>query len=123
MPSKAFNQIWDLCRDRESSESELISQLKSVLTNPEVLNETNDNGQTLLHFAAEQRSVEFIKLLVETDGGLESVMMADNFGYLPIHLACCNCNLEAAKYLHPIYPESINIADNYGLPAALCSLE
>jgi ankyrin repeat protein len=60
--------------------------------------------------------------LVETDGGLESVMMADNFGYLPIHLACCNCNLEAAKYLHPIYPESINIADNYGFCPLHCVL-
>jgi ankyrin repeat protein len=113
----AFNHIClDLCYDRDSSESELISQLISVLrTNPEVLYEQDIRfGQTVLHCAAKKRSVEFIKVLVEADGGLEAVRTADDDGILPIHEACKKCNVEAAKYFYSIYPESINIADNDG---------
>jgi ankyrin repeat protein len=126
MPSKAFDCIFDLCADRKSSESELISQIESVLrTNSDVLNEkeTRVYHQTLLHIAAaKRRSVEFTKLLVETGEGHESVRATDNHGYLPIHLACYYCNLEVAKYLHRIYQESINLVGNDGLYPLHCAL-
>jgi ankyrin repeat protein len=79
-----------------------------------VLKDKNSCGQSLLFFAAKSRSIEFIKLLVETDGDMESVTTADIFGMLPIHNACAYANVEAAKYLYSIYPESINIADEDG---------
>jgi ankyrin repeat protein len=121
--SDAFYLYITLCEDEESSESELISQLESVLRkNPEVLNERDNNGKALLHFAAIRRSVEFIKVLVETNGGLEYVKAADRWGCLPIHRACINCNVEAAKYLHSICPESINIADNDGQYPLHCAI-
>jgi ankyrin repeat protein len=109
----------------KSSESELISQLESVLrSNPEVLNERDRNGTglALLHYAAKRRSVEFIKILVETNGGIESAKTADHNGYLPIHWACFFCNVEAVKYLLSINPESINIANPDGLYPLHCAL-
>jgi ankyrin repeat protein len=79
-----------------------------------VSNERDYEGQALLHHAAEKRSVEFIKVLVETNGGLEVVRAVNRYGELPIHMICITCNVEAAKYLHSIYPESINIANHRG---------
>jgi ankyrin repeat protein len=116
MSSAAFDLIKALCRDRESSESQLISQLESTLrtTNPEVLNEKDRYDRTLLYYAVMKRSVEFIKVLVETNGGLQSVKTADRSGRLPIHIACVHCNVKVVKYLLSIYPESINIANKYG---------
>jgi hypothetical protein len=115
MSSNEFDRIHALCFDKRSSESELITQLETILrTNPEVLNEQDDYGRTLLHWAIiiVRRSVGFIKLLVETN--LESVRTIDSHGNLPIHAACFACNVEVVKYLYSIYPESINIAAHDG---------
>jgi ankyrin repeat protein len=102
-----------LCQDRESSEPELISQLKSVPRTNYVLAERDSVGWTLLKAAAVKRSVELIKeLLVETDGGLDCVRATD--GVESLHTACYNGNIEAVKYLYTIYSEGINIASDHG---------
>jgi ankyrin repeat protein len=116
MPSSAFDRIKILCLEVEGiPESELISQLKSILrANPDVQyeqDEQDDWGRTILHYAVDKRSVEFTKLLVE-DSNL--VKTANNYGQLPIHFACHHGNVEVAKYLYSIYPESINIATMNG---------
>ncbi|KAL3772825.1 hypothetical protein ACHAWO_006908 [Cyclotella atomus] len=116
MPSSAFDRIKILCLEVEGiPESELIPQLKSILrANPDVQyeqDEQDDWGRTILHYAVDKRSVEFTKLLVE-DSNL--VKTANNYGQLPIHFACHHGNVEVAKYLYSIYPESINIATMNG---------
>jgi ankyrin repeat protein len=112
--NNALNRIRDLCLDEERSESELILQLESLLrTNSDVL---NDN-QILLLLAAKRRSVEFVKLLVETNGNL--VKRTIRNGRLPVHMACGHCNMEVAKYLLSIYPESISMAADRFYPLHL----
>ena len=113
MPSKSFESIRDnLCyNDDGRSESELLEQLKLILSaNPDV--EVISDGWTLLHRAAEERSPEFCKLLVEFNP--EVVRVTDPNGWLPFHWSCERKNVETAKYLFQLYPESIDIADIVG---------
>lgn len=118
MPSDAFFRIKGLCFNEENREQELISQLELILrTNQEVSSEQDDSdGCVLLHYAVIGRTVEFVKLLVESDGRSLSARSAipPAIGLLPIHVACSRGNVEVVKYLHLIYPESINITDDEG---------
>jgi ankyrin repeat protein len=92
-------------------------------TNPEVLNERDIYGFTLLGTAVLKRSLEFIKLLAETDEGLEYYAREkDDDEGLPIHYACYWCNVEVAKYLLSIYPESINIPGDEGYFPLHCAI-
>jgi ankyrin repeat protein len=95
----------------------LVEQLEAIIqTSLTVMRERDDDGWTLIHFAAQYRSVDFIKVLVESDRGRECVgtMTIAPRGRLPIHIACIYCNFEVAKYLLSLYPESINIPDDDG---------
>ena len=95
------------------SESELVTLLETILKNsPDVANEVDDDGWTLLHHAARLRSPEFCRLLIDMNSNL--VRTADNMGQVPFHLACSWGNVQTAKYLHNMYPESINIPDRFG---------
>eukprot|EP00956_Cyclotella_meneghiniana_P025776 scaffold54458_cov36-Cyclotella_meneghiniana.AAC.1 len=67
---------------------------------------------TLLHYAAERRSPEFCKVIHDQNDTL--VKTKDDDGWLPLHCACFYGNVNAAKYLYSVYPESSNIADNEG---------
>jgi ankyrin repeat protein len=115
---QAFRRFMPLCYYGTNNaehiyEQQRISELESILREaPEVLNRTDDDECTLLHFAISHRSVEFIKLMVESREDL--VTIPNRRGELPIHCACLWGNVEAVKYLHSICPESINIADNHG---------
>jgi ankyrin repeat protein len=113
----AFASIKALCGQRETRpESELIVIVKSIIRSvPTVLHEREvDNNRTLLHYAAMHRSVEFAKVLVESDGGVDCVGSISSYGELPFHIACSDCNVELAKYSYSLYPEAINIARNSG---------
>ena len=117
MNSRSFKFVKKLCQKisfgLDESESNLLEQLKSILSvNPDVVHEVDNDGCTLLHYAAMYRSDEFCKLLVELNP--EAVRATDNDGYLPFHLSCYGINVEAAKYLYQLYPESIDIADSTG---------
>eukprot|EP00956_Cyclotella_meneghiniana_P013494 scaffold19553_cov64-Cyclotella_meneghiniana.AAC.3 len=112
----------------KSSESELLPQLAAILSErPNVVNQTDSRGQTLLHYAARQRSPEFCRLLIEMDPkrmSTDIIQIADVIGYLPFHYSCTNKNFETARYLYSLYPESINIPARegfYPLHCLLCS--
>jgi hypothetical protein len=114
----AFESIFTICSQSETrSEPELLTLLESVIQ----LNPTAVRGRdvvgTLLHYAAQFRSVPFVKRLVEADGGPECVRAIDICGRLPLHYACINGNVEVAKYFHSLYPESTNVQDTYGFSA------
>jgi ankyrin repeat protein len=115
---KDFKAIKALCFKSETRpESELVEALESIIqSNPLAVRERDANGwgPTLLHWAAQNRSVDFVKRLVESDGGRECVMAINSRGRLPIHIACIYGNVEVAKYLLLLYPESINVRDNDG---------
>jgi hypothetical protein len=105
----AFVSIVALCgKDETRPEPELIMRPEIIIrSNPTVMSERDENGMTL-------RSVEFVTLLIEADGGLECVHVQTSGtihqrGWLPFHHACNFVNVEVAKYLHELYPESINI--------------
>lgn len=114
--SCSFNSARALCRNDEGlSESELVSKLEAILkTNPIVVHEDDGyDGRTLLHHAAFDRSPEFCKLLVDMNPDLLKFFSNDE-RHLSFHLACVAGNVEAAKYLYHIYPESINIPNADG---------
>ena len=107
-----YESVYDLCRnDRQLSENELVEQLERILeTDPDVLRETDERGNTLLRNAIMyQRSLNFCKLLIDHNPDL--VRTTDNDGSLPIHIACWNTNNELIKFLIDQYPESVNIPD------------
>jgi ankyrin repeat protein len=114
-----FKAIKALCSKSETRpESERVKLLKAIiLSNPTVVRERDANGRTLLHYAALYSSVDFIKELVESDGGRECVEKINSDGWLPFHIACIFGNVEVAKYLILLYPESINVRDNDGYSA------
>ena len=112
MPSQSCQSIRILCYNYDDrSESELVEQLKLILSaNPDAAHEIDDRdgaGQTLLHRAAGKRSVTFCKLLVEQN--TEAVRVTDRCGNLPFHLSCAANNVDTAKYLYQLYPDSIDI--------------
>jgi ankyrin repeat protein len=118
-----FNSIRKLCLEGfgfsfRPLESESLERLKTIIdTNPDaarsaIVNERDRCGETLLHFAAFHRSLEFCKVLVEMDIGQETARATNRFGCLPFHYACETHNFETAKYLYEIFPESINTPDN-----------
>ena len=123
MNSAAYESIKDLCMELEFDfdpdiESDHVKELKSILkAHPDVVNERDPQGTTLLHLAAKfsYRSVEFIKTLVEMN--VESVKIPDAEGNLPFHHACSGYSkkIEIIEYLYEMYPESINTPNSEGL--------
>eukprot|EP00956_Cyclotella_meneghiniana_P003015 scaffold3715_cov60-Cyclotella_meneghiniana.AAC.3 len=107
-----FDYIAALCRnDYDLSESELVSKLRATDIDPSVLSERyGAGGETLLHLAVyEGRSPEFCRVLHELD--ITLVKTTNDYGMLPIHRCY---DVEVAKYLFNVYPESINLPDSTG---------
>eukprot|EP00956_Cyclotella_meneghiniana_P004648 scaffold5730_cov55-Cyclotella_meneghiniana.AAC.17 len=106
-----FNDIGAICANSDNlSESELISILKATQIEPNLLSERDQRGLTLLHIAARyKRSAEFCSLIHEQNGTL--VKTTDNHGMLPMYYACLVVNVETAKYLFNVYPESIKMSN------------
>ena len=109
-----FDDIVALCsNDDDLSESELISRLKAAQITPDIFLERGEYGLTLLHNAAAYgRSPEFSHVLHELDVTL--VKTQDNAGWLPVHDACLDGNLETAKHLLELYHDSIHIPKGDG---------
>eukprot|EP00956_Cyclotella_meneghiniana_P025463 scaffold53208_cov37-Cyclotella_meneghiniana.AAC.6 len=84
----------------------------AIQIDPGVFSERDEDGLMLLHYAAERRSPEFCKVIHDQNDTL--VKTKDYDGWLPLHCACVNGNVNAAKYLYSVYPESNNIPDNEG---------
>ena len=107
----AFLSIFDLCKDDKTPESVLIERLESIIrSDPTIVRE---RGDILLNHAVHRRSIDFVQLLVEADGGLDWVRVINARG-LPFHRACAKCNVEVAKYLHSLYPESVKVPNIQG---------
>jgi ankyrin repeat protein len=128
-PSSIYLSIEELCEydnDEGLSESEPLERLNTIiLKNPTAARLAIVNGKeegwTLLHQAAFDRSLEFCKVLVEMDSGLLTVKATDS-GSLPIHIACDSLNFGTAKYLYGLFPESINIPGEFGRYPLHCLL-
>ena len=110
-----FDEIEDLFKNRSGlSDFELILRLqKFSQINSGVLSERNEYGRTLLHHAAMGRSPEVCRVIHDQNDTL--VKTQDRFGNLPMHHACLNGNVNAAKYLYSVYPDSIHIPNVDGL--------
>jgi ankyrin repeat protein len=81
---------------------------------PEAVRHANRDGNLPLHFfAAGKQSPEFCRILIEAYPGSERITTV-NHGTLPFHLACQFNTVATAKYLHQLYPESIDVAANDG---------
>ena len=109
--NRSLKSAVDLCYNEEDlSESKLVSQFEAILkTNPDVANKAGDEGITLLHHAVRYQSPDFCKLLIDTNPDL--VRTAHISGWLPFYSACSGGNVETAKYLYHIFPESVDIPD------------
>ena len=107
MLSHWYESVVALCKNDDClDESELLSQLEAILKeNPNVARETDEDINTLLHWAAMHRSPAFCKLLIDVNPDL--VKIADSYNMLPFHDACLQCNVETAKYLFHLYPDCV----------------
>eukprot|EP00956_Cyclotella_meneghiniana_P028571 scaffold66902_cov23-Cyclotella_meneghiniana.AAC.2 len=112
--SDAFDSVYDLLIYGDFPDNEALRRAKALLRmHPNVVEETDDRGLTLLHYAAGSRGPKFCKLLIKMKPDL--VRTADIDGELPVHTSCSlNFNGETTKYSLYSYPESINIADSEG---------
>eukprot|EP00956_Cyclotella_meneghiniana_P028649 scaffold67433_cov24-Cyclotella_meneghiniana.AAC.1 len=112
--SDAYDSIVDILIYGDIPDDEALRRAKALLRmHPNVVDETDDRGVTLLHHAAGHRGPKFCELLIKMKPDL--VRTADIDGELPVHTACSfNSNGKTTKYLLSSYPESINIADSEG---------
>eukprot|EP00956_Cyclotella_meneghiniana_P035278 scaffold113296_cov42-Cyclotella_meneghiniana.AAC.2 len=108
---ETFNEITDLCMNPNRSgpsDHELVLILQKLSQiNPGVFSERDENGKTLLHYAAMERSPDLCRVIHDQNDTL--VKTKDDHGRLPVHYACLYGNVNAAKYLLEIYPDSIHI--------------
>ena len=124
MTSHEFKCIHDECLNEECSNSYVSDKLRYYLgKNPNAVNERDDYGGTLLHYAVIGcRTIEYCKILMDLNA--ELVKTPDSDQRLPIHYACENQgniieanradNMELIKFLFQSYPESINVPDSEG---------
>eukprot|EP00956_Cyclotella_meneghiniana_P000341 scaffold406_cov22-Cyclotella_meneghiniana.AAC.1 len=111
--SDAYNSIANLLIYGDIPDDEALRRAKALLRmHPNVVEETDDRGVTLLHHAAGSSGPKFCKLLVKMKPDL--VRTADIHSELPVHTSCQHRNFETTKYLLHSYPESMNIADSDG---------
>jgi len=96
---------------------ELIKVICDACPEP-VRNEDNNNGRLPLHYLCKAKTedetvaLEQLKFLVHRYP--ESIRHADNYGCLPIHLACMGKSPEFCLVLIEAYPGSERIADHHG---------
>ena len=81
-----------------------IEILKLLLTvHPDGLRHGNYDGECPFHDAVTHESLDFVKVILDTDPGL--VGQIDGYGRFPLHHACLNGSIETVKYLHGLFPE------------------
>ncbi|EFO62888.1 Ankyrin 1 [Giardia lamblia P15] len=69
----------------------------------EYFQSTTADNQTVFHIAAINRSTDILKLLLDISGITEFTYSSE--GYLPIHYACKNGDLNTLVVLHSVTPE------------------
>ena len=79
---------------------------------PAVLQETDDFGRTLLHWAARYSSIELCRVLIEMDVSLVKTPCIE--GWLPIHESSYCANLKTTQLLFQLFPESLNVPNCFG---------
>lgn len=77
---------------------------------PIIVNEKNDNGWTLLHFAADFGKFKIAKLLIKYGANVND---KNNSGATPLHLAVDSNSLEIVKLLLE-HSANVNEKDNNG---------
>jgi ankyrin repeat protein len=110
-PSDAYIAIEKILWTKRLAEG--LVQMRSILEkNPRVVLEQDAEGRTLLSQAALFPSPEYCKVLLEFDRTGETLRMCDVSGILPLHVACECANIDTARYLLEMHPDSINVTDN-----------
>ena len=69
---------------------------KLLASNPSLLNEVDQFGQTILHIAAFEGHLSIVELLVEQGAPLST---QDKNGWTPLHCASSNRHLRVVEYL------------------------
>lgn len=79
----------------DAVKTENYNKIRQLVEENKDINATNSDGQTALHIAVEQKSVNTVKLILnfpQTDPNV-----ADAFGITPLHIACKNVQADARK--------------------------
>ena len=77
--AKVMGFLYDVSQDRVDDVRERL------LSKKDAINETDNNGNTALHLAAEKGFVEMAKVLVEFDAKLD--IHSTSSGWTPLHFA------------------------------------
>lgn len=114
--SDSYRAIDKLLWNDRLSDAERLEQMRPILEkNPGMVLEQDARGNTLLHRAAfSDSSLEYCRVLLEVDPTHESLQLRNVRGKLPFREACIAGNLETARYLLVLHPDSTNLINIYG---------
>jgi ankyrin repeat protein len=96
-------------------DAEHLQEIRSRLESKRgVVHEQDEFGTTLLHRAAnvQASSLVYCRVLIEFDSTRKSLQLSNSVGELPFHSACEGQNIETARYLLGLHPDSINVLDD-----------
>lgn len=81
----------------------------------EFVNDQDNNGNTLLHLAAQHGYSDLIKWLLDKCAGTISANAQNNFGLSPLHMAVIGCHFKITeKLLSVLDADDVNIRDASG---------
>ena len=125
---EGYTRIYKLCRSPNTlketwRENALVRELRLLVEEyPMAMHHINDNGESLLHIAVSQRSIEFCIILVSMDGGVDALKIQDIRGNLPLCYAITSKNIKVVEYIYSHHENAIGMANTEGLyPIHLCS--
>jgi ankyrin repeat protein len=107
--------LHSLCTNSKIDENTSIEIFKFLVgKHPEsIRHHTEFRGCLAIHYAAAFKSRCFCEELINEYP--ESVLLVDEMGNAPIHLACILGKKETAEYFYSLAPTSIQIANNDGM--------
>lgn len=114
-PRRNFLPLHSLCMNSKIDENTSIEIFKFLVgKHPEsIRHHTEFRGCLAIHYAAAMKSRCFCEELINEYP--ESVLLVDEMGNAPIHLACILGKKETAEYFYSLAPTSIEIANNDGM--------
>ena len=89
-----------------------IRRFSTIVNHLKDKNPAMNDGQTLIHIAAQEGQLEIVKYIVDD---LEGINPADKEGYLPLYMAAHEGHLEIVKYISQFISNSCHEQGHLGI--------
>ena len=125
--NKGRTPLYVLCHHKRGGESNAMPILKFLIEKyPEAVQHADIDGQLPIHIACSKSTPEFCQVLI--DAAPDSIRSVTNYGWVPLHMLCCNREVDEAtsiqmlKFFIEKYPEAVRCTNNRGnLPIHLAA--